>query len=122
MWKSGGTPTMIALGSQPVSAPTLIGNGLVAVNTKDGLKIINVTSKNCNWKFYGIGIVGRPVIDSNDNIYVFDKDGKVNALTINNKLWTTKIAINGSVLALDDENGVLYTVGSDGNVYKNRYI
>ena len=118
MWKSGGTPTMIALGSQPVSAPTLIGNGLVAVNTKDGLKIINVTSKTVIGSFGGIGIVGRPVIDSNDNIYVFDKDGKVNALTINNKLWTTKIAINGSVLALDDENGVLYTVGSDGNVYK----
>uniref|UniRef100_UPI0037DDA953 Ig-like domain repeat protein n=2 Tax=Methanobrevibacter smithii TaxID=2173 RepID=UPI0037DDA953 len=118
MWKSGGTPTMIALGSQPVSAPTLIGNGLVAVNTKDGLKIINVTSKTVIGSFGGIGIVGRPVIDSNYNIYVFDKDGKVNALTINNKLWTTKIAINGSVLALDDENGVLYTVGSDGNVYK----
>ena len=118
MWKSGGTPTMIALGSQPVSAPTLIGNGLVAVNTKDGLKIINVTSKTVIGSFGGIGVVGRPVIDSNDNIYVFDKDGKVNALTINNKLWTTKIAINGSVLALDDENGVLYTVGSDGNVYK----
>ena len=118
MWKSGGTPTMIALGSQPVSAPTLIGNGLVAVNTKDGLKIINVTSKIVIGSFGGIGVVGRPVIDSNDNIYVFDKDGKVNALTINNKLWTTKIAINGSVLALDDENGVLYTVGSDGNVYK----
>ena len=118
MWKYGGTPTMIALGSQPVSAPTLIGNGLVAVNTKDGLKIINVTSKTVIGSFGGIGVVGRPVIDSNDNIYVFDKDGKVNALTINNKLWTTKIAINGSVLALDDENGVLYTVGSDGNVYK----
>ena len=118
MWKSGGTPTMIALGSQPVSAPTLIDNGLVAVNTKDGLKIINVTSKTVIGSFGGIGIVGRPVIDSNYNIYVFDKDGKVNALTINNKLWTTKIAINGSVLALDDENGVLYTVGSDGNVYK----
>ena len=55
MWKSGGTPTMIALGSQPVSAPTLIGNGLVAVNTKDGLKIINVTSKTVIevlWNWY----------------------------------------------------------------------
>ena len=118
MWKYGGTPTMIDLGSQPVSAPTLLGNGLVAVNTKDGLKIINVTSKTVIGSFVGIGVVGRPVVDSSDVIYVFDKDGKVNALSANNKLWTTEIAINGSTLALDEENSALYTVGSDGNVYK----
>lgn len=92
---------MIDLGSQPVSAPTLLGNGLVAVNTKDGLKIINVTSKTVIGSFVGIGVVGRPVVDSSDVIYVFDKDGKVNALSANNKLWTTEIAINGSTLALD---------------------
>ena len=109
---------MIDLGSQPVSAPTLLGNGLVAVNTKDGLKIINVTSKTVIGSFVGIGVVGRPVVDSSDVIYVFDKDGKVNALSANNKLWTTEIAINGSTLALDEENSALYTVGSDGNVYK----
>ena len=118
MWKYGGTPTMIDLGSQPVSAPTLLSNGLVAVNTKDGLKIINVTSKTVIGSFVGIGVVGRPVVDSSDVIYVFDKDGKVNALSANNKLWTTEIAINGSTLALDEENSALYTVGSDGNVYK----
>ena len=118
MWKYGGTPTMIDLGSQPVSAPTLLGNGLVAVNTKDGLKIINVTSKTVIGSFVGIGVVGRPVVDSSDVIYVFDKDGKVNALSANNKLWATEIAINGSTLALDEENSALYTVGSDGNVYK----
>ena len=118
MWKYGGTPTMIDLRSQPVSAPTLLGNGLVAVNTKDGLKIINVTSKTVIGSFVGIGVVGRPVVDSSDVIYVFDKDGKVNALSANNKLWTTEIAINGSTLALDEENSALYTVGSDGNVYK----
>ena len=117
MWKYGGTPTMIDLGSQPVSAPTLLGNGLVAVNTKDGLKIINVTSKTVIGSFVGIGVVGRPVVDSSDVIYVFDKDGKVNALSAN-KLWATEIAINGSTLALDEENSALYTVGSDGNVYK----
>lgn len=109
---------MIDLGSQPVSAPTLLGNGLVAVNTKDGLKIINVTSKTVIGSFVGIGVVGRPVVDSSDVIYVFDKDGKVNALSANNKLWTTEIAINGSTLALDEEDSALYTVGSDGNVYK----
>ena len=118
MWKYGGTPTMIDLGSQPVSAPTLLGNGLVAVNTKDGLKIINVTSKTVIGSFVGIGVVGRPVVDSSDVIYVFDKDGKVNALSANNKLWATEIAINGSTLALDEENSALYTVGSDGKVYK----
>ena len=118
MWQTGGTPVMIALGVQPTSAPILLNNGLVCINTVDGLKIINTTSKTIVGSFTNIGGVGRPVADENNVIYTIGKDGKITALNANNVLWTSKLAINGTTLVLDGDAGNLYTVGSDGNLYK----
>ncbi|WP_299524150.1 Ig-like domain repeat protein [uncultured Methanobrevibacter sp.] len=118
MWQTGGAPTMIALGAQPTSAPTVLNNGLVCINTVEGLKIINTTSKTVVGSFANIGGVGRPVADENNVIYTIGKDGKITALNINNVLWTSKLAVCGSTLVLDEDAGSLYTVGKDGNIYK----
>ena len=119
LWEDGGEPTLISLGqSNPTTAPVIVSDNIVCVGTDEGLKIIDTSSNTVINNFKNIVTNIRPIANEGI-IYVATNDSLV-ALDIHEgQLWKTDFSAKGcKCLVFDDENGRLYSVDNDGNIYK----
>ena len=117
-----GTISKSSTFARETGAASVDSAGNIYVNTRDGLIIFNSNLVKYDLSFGDAGSYGRPVIDSVDNVYVFNSDRtKVYAINIDDEktmLWNKTIAGGAcGVMAVDVENNALYIVGNDGIVY-----
>ena len=117
-----GTISKSSTFARETGAASVDSAGNIYVNTWDGLIIFNSNLVKYDLSFGDAGSYGRPVIDSVDNVYVFNSDRtKVYAINIDDEktmLWNKTIAGGAcGVMAVDVENNALYIVGNDGIVY-----
>ncbi len=117
-----GTISKSSTFARETGAASVDSAGNIYVNTRDGLIIFNSNLVKYDLSFGDAGSYGRPVIDSVDNVYVFNSDRtKVYAINIDDEktmLWNKTIAGGAcGVMAVDVENNALYIVGNDAIVY-----
>ncbi|SDA67919.1 Ig-like domain repeat protein [Methanobrevibacter millerae] len=102
-----------------ISSPTFDDNGYVYAVTEQGLKVAKLADRSIIFSSPDIATSGRVVVDDSNIAYAFAKDNTIVAFTIEGPLWNVTITnSSGDVLAVDSENGALYTVNTDGIVYK----
>ena len=106
------------ISSKPIATPVFDDDGNMWVATVDGLRAINVYSES-NVFSDNIGINARPVISEANIVYYLGTDNTLYALTGEGYLWNTTFnGTVGSALAIDNENGFVYTVNKEGILYK----
>ncbi|ALT68043.1 adhesin-like protein [Methanobrevibacter millerae] len=109
----------VVIDKQPISMPVFDDNNILYVNTVEGIRAVDIISSDkIILSLSDVGTIGRPVIDENNIVYVFGKDNTINALNNEGPLWN--ITVNngiGSVMAIDNENGLLYSVDNSGILY-----
>ena len=110
----------VGYGSQGMKAsPSFDKNGYLYANSAKGFKIVSLSTGSTVFSDDTFGATGRAVIDSNDIAYIFGKDNKIYAVTLEGHLWNTNVTGGyGSTLAVDNENGYLYAVSKNGVLYK----
>ena len=102
-----------------LSAPVLDKLGNVWVNTIEGIIGANIESGDNIVKISNAGTSGRPVVGDNNVVYCFGNNNAIFALNAGGVIWNTTVPDGiGKVLAIDNENNVLYTVNAKGMVYK----
>ena len=118
-WEYGGELIKIETGDAPISAPVLLHNDLVAINTNNSIKIINITSKSVIISKGDVNVSARPIVSSSNIIFVFDKNSIVAMSVGGVEIWKANVTGGvGSNLAIDDNGGVIYSVNSEGVLYK----
>ena len=94
-------------------------NDLVAINTNNSIKIINITSKSVIISKGDVNVSARPIVSSSNIIFVFDKNSIVAMSVGGVEIWKANVTGGvGSNLAIDDNGGVIYSVNSEGVLYK----
>ena len=101
-------------------SPSFDKEGYIYANTVKGFKIVNIATGATVFNDANINGVGRPVIDSSNIAYILDANlNKIYAISIDGIIWDRTVTGGiGSTLAVDNENGFLYTVNSKGDLYK----
>lgn len=100
-----------------LSAPVLDKLGNVWVNTIEGIIGANIKSGDNIVKISNAGTSGRPVVGDNNVVYCFGNNNVIFALNAGGIIWNTTVPDGiGKVLAIDNENNVLYTVNAKGMV------
>jgi hypothetical protein len=118
IWENGGNPTVIALGSAPVASPTIIDDNLVCVPCENGLKIVDVSSKQLTSIKSGSIAKGTSVVGEGNIIYSFLGDSIVALFSSGEEIWTRKVTGGvGDKLFVDSEQG-LYSVNAKGELYR----
>ena len=106
------------IGSKPIATPVFDDEGNMWVATVSGLRAVNIYSES-NIFSDNIGINARPVISEANIVYYLGTDNTLYALTGEGYLWNTTFnGTVGSALAIDNENGFVYTVNKEGILYK----
>ncbi|WP_406535213.1 Ig-like domain repeat protein [Methanobrevibacter sp.] len=117
LWENGGSPTIIELGSNPVAAPTMLNDYLVAVPCDDGFKIVDINSKEIKASINGIINEGYAVVGDGNIVYTFLDNSIVAFSESGSKLWSSDVTGGvGKQLFLDSEIG-LYSVNANGELY-----
>ena len=116
-WEYGGSITTIDLGKdEPTSSPIFINDDLVGINTKNGLKLVDISSKTI------VGIIGdvnshiNPVIA--DGIIYCCEDNSIKAVSVENQvLWKSNVSggLGNNLVVIDT---FIYSVNSQGVLYK----
>ena len=101
-------------------SPSFDKEGYIYANTVKGFKIVDIATGTTVFNDARINGVGRPVIDSSNIAYILDANlNKIYAISIEGVIWDRTVTGGiGSTLAVDNENGFLYTVNSKGDLYK----
>ncbi|MEE0024966.1 MAG: Ig-like domain repeat protein, partial [Methanobrevibacter sp.] len=101
-------------------SPSFDKEGYIYANTVKGFKIVDIATGATVFNDANINGVGRPVIDSSNIAYILDANlNKIYAISIDGIIWDRTVTGGiGSTLAVDNENGFLYTVNSKGDLYK----
>ena len=117
IWENGGNPTVISLGGNPVAAPTIMGDGIVAVPCDNGLKIVDVYLNEITASIGGVISNGYAVADEYGIIYSFLGANIVARDNSGSSVWSKKVTGGvGEQLFLDSEIGI-YSVNANGELY-----
>ena len=117
-WEYGGLITLIDLGdSAPTMAPVVVNDNIVCVGTEEGLKIVDI-SLNRVISSLNVGVSVRPVVGDGGIIYALTSDELIAIDSAGNQLWKSNISAEVKYLAIDNENGLLYSIDKQGNLYK----
>jgi 5-hydroxyisourate hydrolase-like protein (transthyretin family) len=102
------------------ASPSFDKEGYIYANTVKGFKIVDIATGATVFNDANINGVGRPVIDSSNIAYILDANiNGIYAISTEGIIWYTTVTGGiGSTLAVDNENGFLYTVNSKGTLYK----
>ena len=116
IWENGGNPTVIALGGNPVAAPTIVDDGLIVVPCDNGIKIVDVLYNEIS-SISGVISNGYAVVDEYGIIYSFLGNSIVAKESTGVPVWTKSVTGGvGEQLFLDSEIGV-YSVNANGELY-----
>ncbi|MBR3139450.1 MAG: Ig-like domain repeat protein [Methanobrevibacter sp.] len=116
IWENGGNPTVIALGGNPVAAPTIIDDGLVVIPCDNGIKIVDVYFNEIS-SINGVISNGYAVVDEYGIIYSFLGNSIVAKESTGSSVWTKSVTGGiGKQLFLNSEIGI-YSVNSKGDLY-----
>lgn len=108
----------VMINKQPISSPVIDDNGILWINTVGGLYGVDTSSDAVIFSEPNLGIVGRPVISDANIAYVFGKDNTINAVNGEGIVWNVTVNNGiGSVMAIDNENGLLYAVDQNGTLF-----
>ena len=113
--------TGVSYGSQAMKAsPSFDKQGYIYANTVKGFKIVNIATGATVFSDTNINGVGRPVIDSNNIVYILDSGlNGIFAINTEGIIWNVTVTDGiGTTLAVDNENGFLYAVNANGTLYK----
>ena len=107
----------VIIDRQPISRVVFDNENIYWVNTVDGVCAVDSTSNSEIFSSPDMGTVGVPVVDENNIAYVFGKENTIYALNAEGIVWNVTVNNGiGSVMAVDNDNGLLYAVSADGTL------
>ena len=98
--------------------PVFTDDGIMWVSTPGSIGAASISNGNVLFSSM-IGVNGRPVVDDSNIVYYLGVDNTIHALTLEGYKWNTTVnGTIGTTLAVDNENGFLYAVNGEGELYK----
>jgi hypothetical protein len=107
--------------SKPISSVVFDDDGNMWVATVDGIRAVNIYTDANVFADASISINARPVISAANIVYYVstETENSIYALTPEGYLWNTTVTGTvGTTLAVDNENGFVYSVNREGSLYK----
>lgn len=118
LWENGGNPTLIPLGASPIGVPILINENLVAVPCYNGLKIVDLSSKEVVASLAGNTDKGFVAVGDGDILYAI-LGNSISAISpVGYVIWGSEVTGGiGNSLVIDRQQSV-YSVNSKGELYR----
>ena len=116
-WEYGGQVSIDLGDYAPTFAPVVVRDDIVCVGTEEGLKIVDISQKQV---ISSLNIITslRPVVSDGGIIYAATSENLIAIDSTGTLLWKSNITDGAKYLTIDNENGLLYSIDKQGNLYK----
>ncbi|WP_407378953.1 Ig-like domain repeat protein, partial [Methanobrevibacter sp.] len=107
--------------TEAIAPPVFDDEGNMWVATKGGIRAVNIYSGAKIFSDSKISTNARPAISDSNIVFYLSKEteNSLYALTAEGYLWNTTVSGTvGTTLAIDNENGFVYSVNKEGKLYK----
>ena len=107
--------------TEAIAPPVFDDEGNMWVATKGGIRAVNIYSGAKIFSDSKISTNARPAVSESNIVFYLSKEteNSLYALTAEGYLWNTTVSGTvGTTLAIDNENGFVYSVNKEGTLYK----
>ncbi|MEE1157191.1 MAG: Ig-like domain repeat protein, partial [Methanobrevibacter sp.] len=107
--------------TEAIATPVFDDEGNMWVATENGIRAVNIYSEANVFSDSSISINARPAVSESNIVFYLSKEteNSIYALTAEGYLWNTTVSGTvGTTLAIDNENGFVYSVNKEGKLYK----